>query len=250
VPFGRSVAQSEAPPSGFAAPPAATPPPPRRRRSPLRRFALVAGMVVGVALITDGLLTIFWQEPLTAVQQAHSQSVLRSDLPRLQQILDQEVPASSRLTKTTRVYRQAIRLLHDRPSGSAIGQIDIPKIGLKTVMVQDTDHDALAKGPGHYKGTVLPGIDGTVGIAGHRTTYGAPFRHVDELRDGSEIRLTMPYGKFTYRVTKKQIVSPANATSLISHAGQRKLVLTACNPLYSAAQRLVISARLVSETPA
>jgi sortase A len=244
VAFGRSAAQLEGRPSGSAAPP------PPHRRSPLRRFVLLAGLIVGVALVADGLLTIFWQEPLTAVQQAHSQSALRSDLPRLQQILDQEVPASSRLTRTTRVHRQATRLLNERPSGSAIGTIDIPKIGLKSVIVENTDHDALTKGPGHYKGTVLPGIDGTVGIAGHRTTYGAPFRHVDQLRTGSEIMLKMPYGEFTYKVYAKRITSPSDASSLISHSDTRKLVLTACNPLYSAAQRIVISARLVSDTPA
>jgi sortase A len=249
VAFGRSATR----PGGFTAagsvaPPVAPPPP--RRRTPLRHFALLAGLVVGVALIADGLLTIFWQEPLTALQQAHSQAALRTDLPRLQQILDQEVPASSRLMPTTRVHRQATRLLNERSSGSAIGTLDIPKIGLKTVIVENTDHDALTKGPGHYKGTVLPGIDGTVGIAGHRTTYGAPFRHVDELRTGSEILVKMPYGEFTYKVYAKRVTSPGDASALVSHSDQRKLVLTACTPLYSATHRIVISARLVSDTPA
>jgi sortase A len=97
---------------------------------------------------------------------------------------------------------------------------------------------------------MLPGIAGTVGIAGHRTTYGAPFRHVDQLRAGSRIRLVMPYGRFEYRVTGTRITKPSDASSLVSHAGGQKLVLTACHPLYSAAQRIVVSARLTSARPA
>jgi sortase A len=243
---GRSAAAPEGSPSH----PAAAPPtdPPRRRRT--RRLVLLAGLVTGVALLADGLLTIFWQEPLTALQQSRSQSALRSDLPRLRQTLAAEVPATTRLTATPRTYRQAIRLLHGRPAGSALGTLDIPRIGLKTVLVESTGHDALTKGPGHYKGTVLPGIDGTVGLAGHRTTYGAPFRHVDRLRTGSDIVLNMPYGRYTYKVTGKRITSPSDASALRSRAGQQRLVLTACHPLYSAAQRIVVSARLVSEIPA
>jgi sortase A len=176
--------------------------------------------------------------------------VLRSDLPRLRRTLAAEVPATTRLSKTARMYRQALALLRSRAPGSALGTLDIPRIGLKTVVVESTDHDALTKGPGHYKGTVLPGMDGTVGLAGHRTTYGAPFRHVDQLRTGSSIVMNMPYGQFTYKVFSKRITSPADASALRADAGVRRLVLTACHPLYSAAQRIVISARLVSETPA
>ncbi|MDX6731841.1 MAG: sortase [Baekduia sp.] len=246
--IGRSAAEPEGASPGSVAPPA--PPRPPRRRRPLRRALLLAGLLAGVALISDGLLTIFWQEPLTAVQQSHSQSVLRSDLPRLRRTLAAEVPATTRLSKTARMYRQALALLHSRAPGSALGTLDIPRIGLKTVVVESTDHDALTKGPGHYKGTVLPGMDGTVGLAGHRTTYGAPFRHVDQLRTGSSIVMNMPYGQFTYKVFSKRITSPADASALRADAGVRRLVLTACHPLYSAAQRIVISARLVSETPA
>jgi sortase A len=146
--------------------------------------------------------------------------------------------------------RQALTLLHARPDGAALGSLQIPGIGMKTVVVESTTHDALTKGPGHYRGTVLPGMDGTVGLAGHRTTYGAPFRHIDRLSAGSRIVVTMPYGRFVYTVTGTRITTPRDASSLRSHPGVRKLVLTACNPLYSAAQRIVVTARLVSATPA
>jgi sortase A len=232
-----------------------TPPPPtsRTRLRTVRRLLLLAGLVLGMALLVDGILTIVWQEPITALQQSRDQAALRTDLQGLQHTLAQgrAGPASARESSTARIRRQALALLQaKRPDGSALGSVDIPRIGLKTVFVESTDHQALKKGPGHYRGTVLPGLYGTVGLAGHRTTYGAPFRRVDELSPGSRIILRMPYGRFTYKVTGTRITTPADASSLVSRAGSRRLVLTACHPLYSAAKRIVVSARLVSATPA
>ena len=226
------------------------PPTGRPRLRAVRRLLLLAGLVIGVALLVDGILTIVWQEPITALQQSRDQAALRTDLKGLQHTLA-EAPKVARESSTARIRRQALTLLHaKRPDGSALGSVDIPRIGLKTVFVESTDHQALKKGPGHYRGTVLPGLYGTVGLAGHRTTYGAPFRRVDELSPGSRIILRMPYGRFTYKVTGTRITTPADASSLVSRAGTRRLVLTACHPLYSAAKRIVVSARLVSATPA
>jgi sortase A len=114
--------------------------------------------------------------------------------------------------------------------------------------VQSTGAGSLRSGPGHYLGTALPGQPGTVGIAGHRTTYGAPFRHIDALRRGDAIDVTMPYGNFVYRVEGTRIVGPQDVSSLRA-VGRQRLVLTACHPLYSAAQRIVVLARLESATP-
>jgi sortase A len=222
----------------------------RTRLRALRRLLLLAGLVIGMALLVDGILTIVWQEPITALQQSRDQAALRTDLQGLQHTLAQ-APKVARESSTSRIRRQALTLLEaKRPDGLALGSVDIPRIGLKTVFVESADHQALKKGPGHYRGTVLPGLYGTVGLAGHRTTYGAPFRRVDELSPGSRIILRMPYGRFTYKVTGTRITTPADASSLVSRAGTRRLVLTACHPLYSAAKRIVVSARLVSATPA
>jgi sortase A len=233
--------------------PALSPTGGRTRLRALRRALLLAGLVIGIALLADGIVTIVWQEPLTALQQSRDQAALRTDLQGLQRTLAQgrAGPGSARESSAARMRRQALTLLRaNRPDGSALGSVDIPRIGLKTVFVESTVHNALKKGPGHYRGTVLPGLYGTVGLAGHRTTYGAPFRRVDELSAGSRIILRMPYGRFTYKVTGTRITTPADASSLISRAGTRRLVLSACHPLYSAAKRIVVSARLVSATPA
>ena len=206
--------------------------------------------MVGVALIADGVVTIAWQEPLTYFQQHQDQATLRDDLHSLQETM-LAAPKVAKESQAVRMRRQAVTLMRaDRPSGSALGSISIPKIGLKSVFVETTDHSALKKGPGHYRGTVLPGIQGTVGLAGHRTTYGAPFRRINELKTGSRIVMRMPYGTFTYKVYNTKITTPADASSLVSHAGTKRLVLTACHPLYSAAKRIVVSARLASSTPA
>ena len=109
--------------------------------------------------------------------------------------------------------------------------------------MQGTGTADLRRGPGHYPDTPLPGQRGTVAIAGHRTTYGAPFHDVDDLRRGDAIVLSMPYGRFTYRVQRTRIVEPT-ATEVTDPVGYDRLVLSACHPLYSAAQRIIVFARL------
>ena len=90
---------------------------------------------------------------------------------------------------------------------------------------------------------VVTGEGGTVAVAGHRTTYGAPFRRVDDLERGDRLVMRMPYGRLTYRVERKRIVDPS-ATWVVRDVGHEQLVLTACHPLYSAEQRIVVFARL------
>ncbi len=115
-------------------------------------------------------------------------------------------------------------------------------------IVQGTDEATLEKGPGHYPATAFPGLGQTVAIAGHRTTYLAPFRNINALHTGDKIVLRMPYATFTYVVQYQKIVLPT-ALWVTDNVGYERLVLSACNPLYSAAQRIIIFARLASERP-
>jgi sortase A len=226
--------------------------PPGRRTGRVRRALLFAGLVLGLLICADGIATIVWQEPLTAVMQSRDQAALRDDLGNLQRTFAAagRVGPRPRESTTQRIEREAGALLDSRPAGRALGSIRIPRIGLKSVFVESTGHDALAKGPGHYKGTTLPGLPGTVGLAGHRTTYGAPFRHVDNLPKGSRIEIRMPYGRFIYRVVGTQITTPDDAAALRSRTGAHLLVLTACHPLYSAAKRIVVTAHQTYAEPA
>jgi len=215
-----------------------------------RRVALLCGLIAGLLVCADGVLTIAWQEPITGLIQSRDQAQLRGDLGALQRTFA-AAPRVQHESQTARIERQAGTLLDARPAGAALGSIRIPRIGLKSVFVESTSHDSLIKGPGHYKGTTLPGLPGTVGLAGHRTTYGAPFRHVDQLVKGSRIDVRMPYGRFIYRVTGTQITTPDDAAALRSKAtGTHLLVLTACHPLYSAAKRIVVTAHQTYAEPA
>ena len=185
------------------------------------RFVASVMMVSGALLITDAAVTLLWQEPISAVVAHREQSRLKEALI--------EPPA---------------RVVRRMPlPGDAIGRIDIPAIGVRDYVVEGTDLENLRKGPGHYPDTPLPGDRGTVAIAGHRTTYGAPFRRIDELDRGREIAVDMPYGRYVYRVERTKIVEPTDL-SVLDRVRHDRLVLSACHPLYSAAQRVVVFSRL------
>jgi sortase A len=208
----------------------------------LSTMLITAGLVV----LADAGLTLVWQEPLSAAYGSLQQGQAEDDL----RALEAEYPTEADLAAIEDVSGVAAkaRILADRfeprlREGEGIGRIEIPRIDQDIVIVQGTDTASLQKGPGHYKATSLPGQPGTVAIAGHRTTYLAPFRKINEIKDGDEIRLEMPYAAFTYVVEKHEIVDPGDV-EIIEPVGYERLVLTACHPLYSAAERWAVFARL------
>jgi sortase A len=219
-------------------------------RRALRALSTVL-IAAGVLLLADGAVTLLWEEPLSSLYTRIQQGRLDDRLAQLERAgpSPAERRVLARLPDPERRLRFAARaaLRRSRP-GDPVGRLRAGTIGLDEVVVQGTDGDALRKGPGHYPGTPLPGMRGTVGIAGHRTTYGAPFRHVDELETGDRIELRMPYGRFTYRVERTRIVAPT-ATWVTRRVAYDRLVLTACHPLYSAAERIAVFARLERSAP-
>jgi sortase A len=210
----------------------------------------------GLLLVADAGVTLVWQEPVTAaigliLRGQVDQRFLSYRTAPLTQI-DKHALVTLRNTDQRLAYlarreEHQIRTGQIR-AGDAVGKIDIPKIGADYDIIQGTDTLSLEKGPGHYPSTALPGLGRTVAIAGHRTTYLAPFRHVDALRPGDRIFVRMPYGRFTYIVQYHRIVLPT-ALWVTHNVGYDRLVLSACNPLYSAAQRIIIFARLAGVTP-
>jgi sortase A len=190
------------------------------------RFVAAVMMVSGVLLIADAGLTLAWQEPISAYLAGQDQAALKHQFLKL--------PA-----RKVRNRKQREKL-----KGDAIAKIELPTIHKTAYVVEGTDTGDLRKGPGHYPDTPLPGEHGTVAIAGHRTTYGAPFRHVDSLHKGDPITIAMPDGTFRYRVDKTKIVD-ASATWVTRRVGHDQLILSACHPLHSAAQRIVVFARFV-----
>ena len=130
--------------------------------------------------------------------------------------------------------------------GAGIALLEVPKIGLSMVVVEGVGVEDLKLGPGHYPGTPLPGEPGNVVISGHRTTYSHPFYNVNELIRGDSITLTNPDGtKSIYLVSETRVVEPT-AVEVVSNTPDDRLTLTTCNPRYSAAQRLIVVAKLYS----
>jgi len=128
--------------------------------------------------------------------------------------------------------------------GAPLGLLTIPRLGMSdTVIVEGTGENQLQQGPGHYQGTPLPGEAGNVGIAGHRTTYGAPFYDLDEMRSGDQVTIQTAQGIFVYQVVGSHVVQPAD-TTVLDASTTPELTLTTCNPRYSAATRLVVVATL------
>lgn len=135
--------------------------------------------------------------------------------------------------------------------GDGIARIMAPRIGLDAIVVELSglnDSENLKRGPGHLPETAYPGQPGNCVISGHRTTYGAPFRHIEELVPGESIVLVTGDSEYTYEVYEQRIVAPTDLT-VLEQGGEPKLTLTACHPWYSAAQRIVVIARLVETRP-
>ena len=203
-------------------------------------------ITAGLVVLADAGLTLLWQEPLSAAYGSFKQGQAEDQLNDLES--QYPTPADLEAIAGVQGISKKAHILADRfeprlIQGHAIGRIEIDRIGLNIVVVEGTDTASLEKGPGHYKNTAIPGQPGTVAIAGHRTTYLAPFRHIDEIRDGDEIRIEMPYAAFTYTVEKHEVVDPSDV-GIIKPVGYDRLVLTACHPPYSAAHRYAIFAKL------
>jgi sortase A len=216
-----------------------------RRSRALQALSTVL-IVAGALVLADGVATLVWQEPVTAVYARVQQERLDDELAALERAepAPAERRALARLPDPRRRLGFAARAFARRiDPGDPVGRLRAHEIGLSTVVVQGTGAGELRTGPGHYPDTELPGQRGTVAIAGHRTTYGAPFRNIDELDRGDRIALDMPYGRFTYRVERTRIVPPT-AVDVVGRVAYDRLVLTACHPLYSASERIVVFARL------
>lgn len=214
----------------------------------------VALITAGIVIAADVAITLAWKEPMSTVYGSIKQGQAASSLDDLQEQFSAEVDlAPPPQAEDPREIEKHVAHLADLFSkevetGQGIGRLKVPSIDLDLVVVQGTDTASLQKGPGHYPETAFPGQGRTVGIAGHRTTYGAPFRHINEIQDGDEIIVEMPYATFTYTVQKHEIVDPSQV-EIVDDVGYDRLVLTACHPLYSAAQRWAVFARLTDTQP-
>jgi sortase A len=223
------------------------------------RIVSVTLITAGLVVLADAGATVVWQEPMSAFYSQLRQNAASGELDTVKEdflddpAVDRALRSRKREQAEDAAERQARKLagiFADRvENGQPIGRIRIPSIGADYVVIEGTEESDLQRGPGHYDYTAFPGQGKTIGIAGHRTTYGAPFNKINEIDDGDEVILEMPYGTFTYRVTGHDIVDPTDV-DIVDETGRERLVLTACHPLYSAAERYAVFAELERVEPA
>jgi sortase A len=212
-------------------------------------YTLIAA---GTLALLDAVVTLVWQEPISALYAAIRQERLRGDLRAIERAAPTPVERralASISDEQTRITFLARELERRAGEGSAVGRIVIPSIGASFVVVKGTTTGDLESGPGIFPETGFPGIPGTTAIAGHRTTYLAPFRHIDALRRGNRILLNMPYAHLTYTVLGQRIVQPTDVQAAVAKVGYTRLVLSACTPLFSAAKRILVYGRLTRIVP-
>ena len=214
--------------------------------------------IVGTALAVAGVLGLIWvavvwrwQDPFTALYTHWKQHQLARSYERRfaayqpLRTLGDGATVTERLRTIAREAR-AYRLESHR--GQAIGRIRVPRLGVNMILVNGTDHDSLKKGPGRDLRTYMPGEGELIYIAGHRTTYLAPFAHIDELRPGDLVALRMPYATFRYIVTGHEIVK-ADALWVLRSHHREVLALQACHPRFFATHRYIVWANPIRVMP-
>jgi sortase A len=217
----------------------------------MRRAARITGAVMIVAgVLTLGWAVVVWrwEDPFTALYTHWQQGKLASSLDRQFETYHPERLPTNPAAERHVIWNDARKFRRGATTGQAIGRIVIGRIGLKMVLVNGTDHNTLEKGPGRDKRTFMPGENRLVYIAGHRTTYLAPFSHIDSIRDGDFIRLEMPYATFVYRAFMHRVVA-ATDLAVLRSPHHELLELQACHPRFFATHRYIVYANLVSVLP-
>jgi sortase A len=211
--------------------------------------------LLSTVLIVAGVLTLVWaavvwqwQDPFTALYTTWRQHQLTSQYEK--RVHAYHVPHAQGSTAAERksVAHEAHAYRLSSKRGESIGRIRVPRMGVNMILVNGTDHETLKKGPGRDLRTFMPGENRLVYIAGHRTTYLAPFSHIDRLKAGDRVTIEVPYATFVYSVTHHRIVA-ATDLSVLRSPRHELLELQACHPRFFASHRYIAYARLIRVEP-
>jgi sortase A len=214
----------------------------------VRRAARALGLlliVLGCGGLAWSLVVWRWQDPVTYITNRHAQAELAS---RYEARLSASPATPRAVTRSPswadvgrRLAREASRYRRTSGPGDPVARIRVPRLGLNAIVVNGTDHESLKRGPGRDLRTWMPGEGSLVYIAGHRTTYGAPFSEIQALRRGDVVTLELPYATFEYRVAGHRIV-PATFLAALRPHGREELALQACWPRFFASHRYIARA--------
>jgi sortase A len=216
-------------------------------RKTVRIFGSLS-IVAGVLMLAWVVLVWRWEDPFTAVYTHFQQTRLARTYDKQAAAFHPRLTHGDLATMQRQVAVEARAYRRTLHAGDPVGRIRIGRIGLRMVVVQGTDHESLKKGPGHFAGSALPGEGHLIYVAGHRTTYLAPFAAIDDIRAGDYIRFEVPYGTFTYRVARHYVVA-SSAVDALEDTGAEILRLQACHPRFFATHRYLVDARLVGVAP-
>jgi len=204
--------------------------------------------VSGVLTLVWALLVWQWQDPFTALYTTWKQHQLASQYDKRARSFTTTISGPTVAAERKSIAREAKQYRLSSKRGQVIGRLRVPRMGVNMLLVNGTDHDTLKKGPGRDGRTFMPGENRLVYIAGHRTTYLAPFSHIDRLRSGDRVTIEVPYGTFIYAVTRHRIVKSTDLSVLRSP--RHELVeLQACHPRFFASHRYIAYAKLLRVEP-
>jgi len=216
----------------------------------MRSLKNIIFRISAIILVIIGILLIAYPAYTNYVSRRRQEELLSSweEQEKLIQVSVIETPKEETEEEKPEEETTELEVIELPELGEAFGTIEIPAIDLKGIIYEGTEKPILKNGPGHIVGTAIPGRVGTCVISGHRTTYGAPFNKLDELLSGDEITIETNYGEFTYILSEIKIVEPTDVY-ILEPTLYPSLILTACHPKYSAAQRLIAFAYLEGYDP-
>lgn len=215
-------------------------------------------LVIGIGVLAWAATVYLWKDPFTTAYTAYEQRQLASNLDSAFESWEPapEPKPVSRPVTTPKpepkpkpqhddLAREARRFRLASDDGDAIARLRVPRLGLSVVVINGTSASDLRRGPGRHEDTFMPGEGKLVYVAGHRTTYGAPFSDINRLEVGDAVTVELPYGSVEYRVTSHRIVDD-NDLSVLESTNREELVLQACHPRFFASQRYLVYAKPVS----
>ena len=204
--------------------------------------------IAGVLTLLWALVVWQWQDPFTALYTTWKQHQLASQYDKRKSSFKPAISGDTQAAEKASIAREAKSYRLNSARGEVIGRLRVPRMGVNMLLVNGTDHETLKKGPGRDLRTFMPGENRLVYIAGHRTTYLAPFSHIDRLRSGDRVTIEVPYATFIYAVTGHRIVKSTDLSVLRSP--RHELVeLQACHPRFFASHRYIAYAKLLRVEP-